>query len=267
MQRTAPDAFTLIELLVVISIIALLIAILLPALSAARDAARITLCGANQHQIGVTAHTFATDFKSRLYADGPDNKDRWPRRYFHTFVVAAVGEWAGPPAGAEVADYAVWGGTYATGGYFNDPRAWYCPSQQDNNLSESFYIMSPWGNKPGTSGYVRTSYFYNPFAYQQLEELTSFQRHGGTPGTQVNDPRTNGLGDSDAVLASDLLLTASLNAAGHAPEYNVLKIDGSVQRHRSPQAADLAASGYINSGVAGGWQQMNDLIFDVLNNE
>jgi len=60
-MKPRSSGFTLIELLVVISIIALLIALLLPALNGARDAARTTLCLANQRQIGIAVHAYGGD--------------------------------------------------------------------------------------------------------------------------------------------------------------------------------------------------------------
>ena len=52
-------AFTLVELLVVISIIALLLAMLMPALQKAREQARLTVCKANLHQLGLASSAMA----------------------------------------------------------------------------------------------------------------------------------------------------------------------------------------------------------------
>ena len=49
----ARAAFSLVELLVVISIVALMVAIILPAVNASREAARVSQCKKNLHQIGV----------------------------------------------------------------------------------------------------------------------------------------------------------------------------------------------------------------------
>ena len=66
MIRITHRAFTLIELLVVISIIALLITLLLPAMEGARDAARVTGCANNQHQLLIALHTWGADNDGRF---------------------------------------------------------------------------------------------------------------------------------------------------------------------------------------------------------
>ena len=66
MKNRKPTAFTLIELLVVISIIALLIGILLPALGAARNTARDLKCLANDRQMGIGFHAYASEYKQFL---------------------------------------------------------------------------------------------------------------------------------------------------------------------------------------------------------
>jgi len=67
MKRTK-SAFTLIELLVVIAIIALLISVLLPALGEARRTARMVKCFTAMKQQGVASHTYAAEFKERLWS-------------------------------------------------------------------------------------------------------------------------------------------------------------------------------------------------------
>ena len=64
--RRKPAAFTLIELLVVVAIIALLISILLPSLTRAREQAKRAVCLANLRNIGVGAHSYATEEPKEL---------------------------------------------------------------------------------------------------------------------------------------------------------------------------------------------------------
>src|SRR5688500_8855542 len=59
-------AFTLIELLVVVTIIVVLLALLTPALDKAIYQAELTVCGANQRAVAMSAVSYATGSK-RFY--------------------------------------------------------------------------------------------------------------------------------------------------------------------------------------------------------
>jgi len=83
MKRTR--AFTLIELLVVIAIIAILIAILLPALGEARRTAKMMKCFANLKQQGVAMHTYAAEFKEKLFSYSWQRKNNGTANYTTTY--------------------------------------------------------------------------------------------------------------------------------------------------------------------------------------
>ncbi len=68
--RAAGKAFTLIELLVVIAIIAILAALLLPALQRAKAVAHSIACRGNLRQLGLWAHTYASDWDETLPYNG-----------------------------------------------------------------------------------------------------------------------------------------------------------------------------------------------------
>ena len=58
---TRVRAFTLVELVVVIAIMAIMIALLLPALSRAKDAAHLSQCRSNLHQVHLSIAVYAVD--------------------------------------------------------------------------------------------------------------------------------------------------------------------------------------------------------------
>lgn len=62
MAAKTERAFTLPELLVVITIVGILMALLMPAVQGSREAARLTQCANNLHQIGVAYHDHKTRY-------------------------------------------------------------------------------------------------------------------------------------------------------------------------------------------------------------
>ena len=110
-------AFTLVELLVVIGIIALLIAILMPALSRAREASQKTVCLSNLRQLGTAMQLYATEFKDVVPIGYMDQKQ-------FSYVVHWNHSGSNPPKASQM-------GLIAVAGFAKEPRAFYCPMEND----------------------------------------------------------------------------------------------------------------------------------------
>ena len=87
MSRKKKSSFTLVELLAVIAIIGILAALLLPAIGKVREAAQLTKCISNLHQIGVALGLYANQYRSVIpiweeeddddYEPGEPRQDYW----------------------------------------------------------------------------------------------------------------------------------------------------------------------------------------------
>jgi prepilin-type N-terminal cleavage/methylation domain-containing protein len=148
--------FTLVELLVVIGIIALLISILLPALGRAREAAQRTACLSNIRQLGIAMQQYAND-----------NKDFIPIGYMSQKQFSYVVNWNNAN-GTRVSQM----GFLVSGNVISDGKAFYCPSEQDPQLSYDT-PANPWpfGKNPVDPhlttpglGHTRFGYMARPVA-------------------------------------------------------------------------------------------------------
>jgi prepilin-type N-terminal cleavage/methylation domain-containing protein len=113
--------FTLVELLVVIGIIALLISILLPTLSKARESANRTACLSNMRQLGTAMQLYASE-----------NRDCVPTGYIFQKQFSYVVVWNNSnPLSPAVQEL----GVLVTAGSIKDGKAYYCPTEVDEQYS------------------------------------------------------------------------------------------------------------------------------------
>lgn len=131
--RHSSRAFTLVELLVVIGIIALLIAILLPALTKARESAQKTACLSNLRQLGTCMQMYASEYKDFI-----------PIGFMDQMQFSYVANWNNAN-GTRVSQM----GLLASAGIITDGKAFYCPSEQDPQLSyDTPQNVWPFGKNP-----------------------------------------------------------------------------------------------------------------------
>ncbi|QNN21166.1 prepilin-type N-terminal cleavage/methylation domain-containing protein [Planctomycetales bacterium ZRK34] len=230
--------FTLIELLVVVAIIALLIAILLPSLTKAKELARITQCSSNLRQ-----HAYGTVFYSQ-------NFKNWLPPYNHklsggkyTFVVNHWHRWF--RTGAK--QFQLLGKLYE-GGYLEDGRLFYCPSQENKTFQLETYEPWPTDYYPGgnASDGVRIGYTYNPL-YEDTSDVEPEPLF-----LRIQDMRPG------RALGSDLLenvISVAHNDDPDAPGFNLLLIDSSVSFKVTSEPVRLMKLGDFGGYNFPLWQQ------------
>ncbi len=212
------SAFTLIEVLVVVAIIALLIAILLPALSRAKEVSRRSVCGSQQHQLGIAIQLYAASFKGSIPIGcyGPDGQDILSQ-----------------------SNYIIWNrnnyqsmGLVVQGRFIPDHKVFYCPSGRPE-----FGLYNTPGNLWLTAGTVtRMGYAMRPEVAFDGPNTTGYPAWKLTdphpfytkkPKNQVPYPRIDHYKGKVAVLADISSSWPHKNV--HLDGFNVSFCDGSAR--------------------------------------
>jgi len=244
-RYAAPGAFTLIELLVVISIIGLLIAILLPALGAARDAARVVLCGQNLRQIGYGYANYAQYDDFRI-PTGPDDVEQFfPSSGISYAGMASNQLYLVDGDTVTAGDQPTWmaGGLLFSEGQLNAPEAFFCPSDQtldrDQELAKIQDLVVN-GVQPGGSPAGLFSSYY----YRQLDETGDA---GDGLDATLEDMGTNADGIEATALAFDgnvegftVPFPVDERLLHQQKIVNVVYIDGHVRKFRTDRDTEPA---------------------------
>ena len=212
--RQSP-AFTLIELLVVVSIIALLVAILLPSLSRARSSAKLAVCASNLRQMGCGIHVYSQG-NIGLIPHGP------PPAYDYDFSSNAYATnqlWIG---GGLVRTSSEHPQQYTGAGLMlpldaPDPKVYFCPADDQFNLSEEL-------PKIGTLNDA-----YGSYLYRQLDQLPDSPRKGRLDAMGSNWVNNISVPVEALGLDANSLGTGELRHTNHSARMvNIMFRDGSV---------------------------------------
>ena len=215
-QKSWVRAFTLVELLVVIGIISLLIAILLPTLSKAQEAARRTACLSNLRQLGTIFQMYAQQYKGAV-----------PIGYMSERQFSYVINWNNAN-GTKVSQM----GLLVLARMLPAPKAFYCPSEQDEMfLFDTPINVWPFDKTPPSPhltaagmGHTRIGYNARPVANWPTNS-SGYAIADPRYWVPVPMPRITKL--NRKAIASDLIISKAYVQARHKVGINVLYGDSS----------------------------------------
>jgi prepilin-type processing-associated H-X9-DG protein len=262
--RKCGTAFTLVELLVVIGIIAILIAILLPSLQRARRAAQSTVCTSNLRQLYLASQIYALS-----------NRDAIPIGYWDSKQINYFFFNNEPTLSDPRASHYLIQGKLLESGLVKDPRAFYCPSEENPEFSYNTPV-NPW--PPPIPGTPNSAYYVFP-GYGTRPEAPWYD--GSRPNDYVVFPpenRTLPLNNKplpmpqltkmkNKALFSDLFRDRLFVSNRHRTFINVAYADGHVRNvayDRRDQFTDMSRvtfSNLLNLITPGTISTANNFIF------
>jgi prepilin-type N-terminal cleavage/methylation domain-containing protein len=191
-KRAARNAFTLIELLVVIAIIAILASMLLPALARAKQAAQITKCLNNLHQIGIGLHLYRDENRETFppFDTGQAGMLEW------TNFSAALGGQDPSPAWGTIVQAAT---NRHLAKYVPAPEAFHCPEDKGLDITSLGFPVA----RPSCYGTIGCSYEFNGLI------------HSGPDAMAAEDPTYNLCGKKESWVPSPSRFIMMHEGAGY----------------------------------------------------